>query len=151
MVVFKNRYMVMEILGTGGSAQRLQSLSQWTVTSAIKDSILINFGQHGLATCLHSLQVKYVNPITHLCVVRCSRDEYQRVWCAISFITTIENVQVIFNLLDLSGNVRPCREAAAKYDELKLKLLVQRSGIQLPVEQVERARLHLKKIEMIDA
>ncbi|KAJ7272760.1 hypothetical protein O6H91_Y394500 [Diphasiastrum complanatum] len=56
MVVFKNRYMVMEILGTGGSAQRLQSLSQWTVTSAIKDSILINFGQHGLATCLHSLQ-----------------------------------------------------------------------------------------------
>ena len=47
--------------------------------------------------------VKYVNPITKLCIIRTSREEYQKVWSAVTMVRSIGNCPVIFNLLDLSG------------------------------------------------
>lgn len=49
--------------------------------------------------------VKYVNPITKVCIIRASREEYQKVWVAITMITSIGNCPVVFNLLDLSGKL----------------------------------------------
>lgn len=47
--------------------------------------------------------VKYVNPITKVCIIRASREEYQKVWSAITMVRSIGNCPVLFNLLDLSG------------------------------------------------
>lgn len=47
--------------------------------------------------------VKYVNPITKVCIIRASREEHQKVWSAITMVRSIGNCPVIFNLLDLSG------------------------------------------------
>ena len=52
-----------------------------------------------LGVCL----VKYVNPITKLCIIRASREDYQNVWAAITMVRSISNCPVVFNLLDLSG------------------------------------------------
>eukprot|EP00250_Pteridium_aquilinum_P013562 c21422_g1_i2 orf=100-486(+) len=98
-MVVKNRYLVMEIFCEGEGP----ALTHSAITNAIKDSILHNFGEFGLGSSLTSLQVKYLNPITKLCVIRCSRTEYERIWCAITFITSISNCPLFFNLLDLSG------------------------------------------------
>lgn len=47
--------------------------------------------------------VKYVNPITKVCIIRASRDEHQKVLAAITMVRSVGNCPVVFNLLDLSG------------------------------------------------
>ncbi|CAI9267211.1 unnamed protein product [Lactuca saligna] len=108
MVGFKNRYMVMEVSVDPNkdiSKDDPIILSQHNVSKAIKDSILLNFGECGLASSLGSLQVKYVNPITKVCIIRASRDEHQKVLAAITMVRSVGNCPVVFNLLDLSGPV----------------------------------------------
>jgi ribonuclease P/MRP protein subunit POP5 len=105
MVHFKNRYMVMEVFidtPVKGQPDPL-ILTQINITKAIKDSIQLNFGECGLAACLGSLQVKYVNPITKLCVIRVSREDHQKVWAAITMVRNIGKIPVSFNLRDMSG------------------------------------------------
>lgn len=59
MVGFKNRYMVMEVFVDPNkdiSKDDPIILSQHNISKAIKDSILVNFGECGLASSLGSLQ-----------------------------------------------------------------------------------------------
>ncbi|KAH9320892.1 hypothetical protein KI387_015531, partial [Taxus chinensis] len=105
MVVFKHRYLVLEIFlnpDREGKKEDERTLSELGITQAIKQSLETNFGEHGLAASLNRLQVQYLNPITKLCVIRCLRREYQKVWCAITLITSIGRCPAFFNLLDLS-------------------------------------------------
>ena len=67
MVQFKNRYLVMEVFidpnrDLGGSEPIV--ISQFNLTKAIKDSILLNFGECGLALSLRSFQ----GSILQLCI-----------------------------------------------------------------------------------
>ncbi|KAM7499854.1 hypothetical protein LguiA_024268 [Lonicera macranthoides] len=106
MVGFKNRYLVME--GFLDPNRELAAedpiiVTQFNVSKAVKESILLNFGECGLASSVGSFLVKYVNPITKLCIIRSSREEYQKVWSAITMVRSIGNCPVMFNLLDLSG------------------------------------------------
>ncbi|THF98730.1 hypothetical protein TEA_017802 [Camellia sinensis var. sinensis] len=122
MVGFKNRYMVMEIFLDPNRdlvADDPIIITQFNVSKAIKDSLLENFGECGLAHHLdHS---KYVNPITKLCIIRASREEYQKVWSAITMVRSIGKCPVLFNLLDLSVSIKACKNAALKCDELKFE------------------------------
>lgn len=59
MVGFKNRYMVMEVFLNPNRDQVASDsiiITQFNVLKAIKDSILVNFGECGLASSLGSLQ-----------------------------------------------------------------------------------------------
>lgn len=63
MVGFKNRYMVMEVFldpnrDLVGDDPII--ITQFNVSKAIKDSMLVNFGECGLASSLGSFQGKYV-------------------------------------------------------------------------------------------
>ncbi|XP_071709515.1 probable ribonuclease P/MRP protein subunit POP5 [Rutidosis leptorrhynchoides] len=131
MVGFKNRYMVMEVFVDPNRSISKDDpiiLSQHNVSKAIKDSILINFGECGLALSLGSFQVKYVNHITKVCIIRTSRDEHQKVWAAITLVRSLGNCPVVFNLLDLSGNIKACKTAALKCEDLKFEHLKIVSG-----------------------
>jgi ribonuclease P/MRP protein subunit POP5 len=58
-MVFKNRYMVMEVFMNPNRDQAAGDfiiLTQFNVSNAIKDSILVNFGECGLAASLGSFQ-----------------------------------------------------------------------------------------------
>ncbi|KAJ3690779.1 hypothetical protein LUZ61_019943 [Rhynchospora tenuis] len=96
-------------------------LSGFNVTKAIKDSIQLNFGECGLASSLLSFQVKYVNPITKICIIRASRDDHKKIWAAITMVRSIGRCPVTFNLLDLSGCIRVCRRKALECDETKFE------------------------------
>uniref|UniRef100_A0A453BRE2 Uncharacterized protein n=2 Tax=Aegilops tauschii subsp. strangulata TaxID=200361 RepID=A0A453BRE2_AEGTS len=116
MVHFKNRYMVMEVFidASRGEADPV-ILTQFNITKVIRDSIQLNFGECGLAASLGSLQVKYVNPVTKLCVIRVSREDHQKVWAAITMVRSIGKIPVSFNLLDeVSGPARKPRWSAKK-------------------------------------
>jgi len=104
MVHFKNRYMVMEVfIDAGRGESDPVILTQFNVTKVIRDSIQLNFGECDLAASLGSLQVKYVNPVTKLCIIRVSREDHQKVWTAITMVRSIGKIPVSFNLLDVSG------------------------------------------------
>ncbi|KAG8488532.1 hypothetical protein CXB51_016284 [Gossypium anomalum] len=153
MVGFKNRYMVMEVLLDPNkeiSGDDPIVVTQFNISKAIKDSILVNFGECGLASSLGSFQVKYINPITKLCVIRVSRDEYQKIWSSISMVRRIGNCPVLFNLLDLSGNIKACKTAALKCDELKFdqyKLMV---GARLSADVTQHMKNCLEKIRILE-
>ncbi|CAH1419190.1 probable ribonuclease P/MRP protein subunit POP5 [Lactuca sativa] len=152
MVGFKNRYMVMEVSVDPNkdiSKDDPIILSQHNVSKAIKDSILLNFGECGLASSLGSLQVKYVNPITKVCIIRASRDEHQKVLAAITMVRSVGNCPVVFNLLDLSGNIRACKSAALKCEDLifeKVKIIC---GIPR-TEDVNKHMQNLERIKMLE-
>ncbi|CAM6108885.1 unnamed protein product [Calypogeia fissa] len=140
MVVFKNRYLLMEILWFGTPlAESSSILTPSVVSAAIQESLVLTFGDHGLGSSLPSLQVKYVNPITSLCLIRCSRQEYQKVWCAISYATSLRKHPVVFNLLDLSGNIKSSQKIIPKCEAEKLKHLKLKLGASLTSAQLEAA------------
>ncbi|KAL8189339.1 hypothetical protein R6Q57_028905 [Mikania cordata] len=152
MVGFKNRYMVMEVFldpKKDISKDDPIVLSQHNISKAIKDSILTNFGECGLASSLGSFQVKYVNHITKVCIIRASRDEHQKVWAAITMVRSIGNCPVVFNLLDLSGNIKACKTAALKCEELKFEHLKIVSGVP-KTEDVNRHAQNLERIKILE-
>uniref|UniRef100_A0A0D6R3E5 Ribonuclease P/MRP protein subunit POP5 n=1 Tax=Araucaria cunninghamii TaxID=56994 RepID=A0A0D6R3E5_ARACU len=123
MVVYKHRYLVLEIyLNPDREDKDDGAFSDVAITIAIKQSLEANFGEHGLAASLIRLKVQYFNPVTKLCIVRCLRREYQKIWCAITLITSIGNCPAFFNLLDLNGSIRSCKKYALKYDKAKFAL-----------------------------
>ncbi|KAK3404191.1 hypothetical protein EUGRSUZ_K00052 [Eucalyptus grandis] len=140
MVGFKNRYMVMEVF--------LDPNRELGVDDPIIPTyILVNFGECGLASSLGSFQVKYVNPITKLCIIRASREEHQKVWAAITLVTSVGNCPVLFNLLDLSGSIKACKKAALKCDELKFEQYKLVSGSRLSPEVIQQMHNCQEKIK----
>lgn len=77
MVRFKNRYLLLELIWK--DARIDLSLPEAALLGAFRDSMQSNFGDYGLGTALASLQVKYFNSVTGLCIVRCSREQHRQV------------------------------------------------------------------------
>ncbi|XP_050386403.1 probable ribonuclease P/MRP protein subunit POP5 [Argentina anserina] len=153
MVGFKNRYMTLEVILDPNKEIAKKDpviITTYNVTKAIKDSILVNFGECGLASSLGSLQVKYVNKITRLCIIRSSREDHQKVWSAITMVRSIADCPVIFTMLDLSGSIRACKTAALKCDELKFeqhKLVV---GSNLSAQDTQEMQSNLELIKRLE-
>ncbi|KAK4433221.1 putative ribonuclease P/MRP protein subunit POP5 [Sesamum alatum] len=153
MVGFKNRYLVMEVFVDPNKDFSLDEpviITQFNLSKAIKDSILTNFGECGLASSTNSFQVKYVNPITKVCIFRTSREEYQKVWAAITMVRSIGNCPVVFNLLDLSGSIKACKKAALKCDESKFEQYKLSAGERLPADADQRMQNCLEKIKALE-
>ncbi|TXG48477.1 hypothetical protein EZV62_024352 [Acer yangbiense] len=163
MVGFKNRYMVMEVFLDPNRELLVDDpiiLTLFNVSKAIKDSLLLNFGECGLASSLGSFQVKYLNPITKLCIIRASREDHQKIWSAITMVRSIGNCPVLFNLLDLSGkckqlshrlgSIKACKNAALKCDELKFKHYKLVVGTRLSAEVSQHMQNCLEKIKLLE-
>ncbi|XP_050278080.1 probable ribonuclease P/MRP protein subunit POP5 [Quercus robur] len=153
MVGFKNRYMIVEVFldpNRDLAGHDPIIITQFNVSKGIKDRILVNFGDCGLVSSLGSFQVKYVNPITKLCIIRASREEYQKIWSAITMVRSIGNCPVLFNLLDLSGSIKACRNVALKYDELKFEQYKLVVGASLAIDAIQHMQNCLDKIKVLE-
>ncbi|XP_074572785.1 putative ribonuclease P/MRP protein subunit POP5 [Curcuma longa] len=155
MVQFKNRYLVMEIFIHGErdfiGRDTLRVISSSSISKAIKESVQLNFGECGLALLLGSLQVKYVNATTKICIIRVSRSEYQKVWSAITMIRSIGNNPATFNLLDLSGSIRACKKAAIKCEEAKYEQYVLATGDSVSLDFTNARKDSIGKINALDS
>ncbi len=74
---FKNRYLVLELWWKDGRAGG--GVDEPALLAAFRASLGAHFGAVGLGSALASLTVKYYNPGTGVCVVRCSREEHRQV------------------------------------------------------------------------
>lgn len=153
MVQFKNRYMVIEVLINGSkdsSGNDPIIVTEYNLLKAIKDKILLNFGECGLALSLGSLQVKYVNPSTKLCVIRTSRDDYQKIWAAMTMVKSIAKCPITLNLLSLSGTIKACKNAALKCEEAKFEQYKLEVGNLITPERLAQIRSYSEKIKMLE-
>ncbi|CAN0857875.1 Probable ribonuclease P/MRP protein subunit POP5 [Linum grandiflorum] len=153
MVSFKNRYMVMEVVLDPNRDLKGNDpiiITPFNLLKAIKDSILLNFGECGLASSLGSLQVKYVNHITKICIIRVARESHQNVWSAMTMVQSIGNCPALLNLLDLSGNIRACKVAALKCDEKKFEHYKLMAGELLSADVSQHMQNCLEKIKLLE-
>ncbi|CAN6248014.1 unnamed protein product, partial [Urochloa humidicola] len=152
MVHFKNRYMVMEVFIDAGKGEYDPViLTQFNITKVIRDSIQLNFGECGLAASLGSLQVKYVNPVTKVCIIRVSREDHQKVWTAITMVRGIGKIPVSFNLLDVSGSIRACKTAAMECDEAKFQQYKLAAGDRITPEIIQTVQTCFDKIRGLES
>ena len=84
MVRFKNRVLLVELIWKDGRID--ETLTEANIQSVLRESIALNFGDYGLGICLASQQVKYYNPLTNLCIVRCGREQYKGVCERFAFL-----------------------------------------------------------------
>ncbi|KAK6940821.1 RNase P subunit Pop5/Rpp14/Rnp2-like [Dillenia turbinata] len=118
------------------------------------NSILVNFGECGLASSLGLFLgktiFKYVNPITKLCIIRVLGEDYQKVWAASTMVRRMGNRPVIFNLLDLSGSIKDCKNAALKCEELKIEIYKLSVGGTLKGDVDQQIQNCLEKINLLE-
>ncbi|TVU13470.1 hypothetical protein EJB05_40528 [Eragrostis curvula] len=152
MVHFKNRYLVMEVFIDAGRGEcDPVILTQTNISKVIRDSIQLNFGECGVAVSLGSLQVKYVNPLTKLCIIRVSREDHQKVWAAITMVRSMGKIPISFNLLDVSGTIRACKKAALECDEAKFEQYKLTAGDRISPEIIQSAQSYFDKIRGLES
>lgn len=98
-----------------------ESINEAGLLAIFRESLMVNFGDHGVARSAMSLSVKYYNPVTNLCMLRCSTEEYRQVWCAVSMITEISNKRAMVHFLHLGGTMKTCQQAAINYNKRLLE------------------------------
>ncbi|KDQ15839.1 hypothetical protein BOTBODRAFT_173512 [Botryobasidium botryosum FD-172 SS1] len=134
MVRFKNRWFLVEFIRcetTTDGGRRPATVSSKQIWNALKDSVLLNFGDAGWGAVGGSLNVKYFSPVTNLCIIRVGRDNHQIAWGAITLLTTLENERFIPHVVHCSGTIKKVQQAAIRHNR----------------EVVGRLRARLKAVE----
>ncbi|KAJ4482239.1 hypothetical protein J3R30DRAFT_3681473 [Lentinula aciculospora] len=132
MVRFKNRWFLVEfipipsdtkILSTPpiplsrSSTEPIQlNLDGKAIYSALKQSVLSNYGDVGWGAVGLSLSVKYFSPTTNVCIIRVGRDQHKIVWGALTLLNGIESAKFIPNVVHVSGTMKHVQLAAIAHN-----------------------------------
>ncbi|KAJ3717070.1 hypothetical protein FB446DRAFT_736738 [Lentinula raphanica] len=128
MVRFKNRWFLVEFLPIPSNAKILSipstqskpaaqlELDGRKIHSALKQSILANYGDVGWGAVALSLSVKYCSPTTNICIIRVGRDQHNIVWGALTLLDGLEDMKFIPNVVHVSGTIKHCQLAAIAHN-----------------------------------
>ena len=95
-----------------------------SLLDAVKEAILCLHGDYGLASVQHSLNIKYLNAVTRVLILRCPRDHHKAVWAALTTITSFKKVPCVAHVLHVGGTIRSCQRALVKHNQSKLKEMI---------------------------
>eukprot|EP00040_Diaphanoeca_grandis_P004215 m.27609 g.27609 ORF g.27609 m.27609 type:complete len:149 (-) comp15774_c1_seq1:124-570(-) len=115
----KNRYMLVEIIFLDGKVD--ESLATKDIGKVLKDAVKTFHGDYGFSCVVSSLQVKAFRPLSSIAVIKVSRDHYEKLWTAMTFITSVRQRSCIFNLVHLAGTIRSCRKKMLQLNQKQLK------------------------------
>ena len=126
LILNPSRYLLVELVFSsaedGNSA--LTATTPKGLLNAIKEAILSLHGDYGLASVQQSLNVKYLNAITRVFILRCPRDHHKAVWSALTTITSLKKVPCAAHVLHVGGTIRSCQRALVKHNQIKLKEMI---------------------------
>lgn len=91
----------------------------------IKEAILSLHGDYGLASVQHSLNIKYMNAVTRVLILRCPRDHHKAVWSALTTITSLKQTSCAVHVVHVGGTIRSCQRALVKHNQHKLKEMIE--------------------------
>ncbi|KAL8722138.1 MAG: hypothetical protein Q9225_001331 [Loekoesia sp. 1 TL-2023] len=93
------------------------SLTPQLLVKAIKDQILLMYGDYGSGITSTGLHVKYLSPATSTAIIRCSRSNYQIVWATLTFMTHLPELSrqstlqpCVMQVVRVSGTIRKAEE-----------------------------------------
>ncbi|KAL5526719.1 POP5 [Sanghuangporus sanghuang] len=120
MVRFKNRWLLVEFIPftSEGVATYAPSdgLTGKYIWNALRDSVLVNFGDTGWGAVGSSLTVKYFSPTTNLCIIRVARDHHRIAWGAVTCIRKMQDRVYLPNVIHVSGTIKHAQLAAIQHN-----------------------------------
>ncbi|KAL8732499.1 MAG: hypothetical protein Q9166_002713 [cf. Caloplaca sp. 2 TL-2023] len=92
-------------------------LTPQLLAKAIRDQILLMYGDYGSGVTSTGLLVKYLSPATSTAIIRCSRANYEVVWAALTFMTHLPRLPdqdtlqpCVMQVVSVSGTIRKAEE-----------------------------------------
>ncbi|KAJ3175616.1 hypothetical protein HDU87_006114 [Geranomyces variabilis] len=126
MVRFKNRFLLFRLHynddpPAGPASSRHAALIDpvihgGNISSAVKESILLNFGDYGAGIAATSTAVKYFSPWTNTGVLRCARDHFELVWAALTFVTQLKGKSCTFRVVHVGGTIKSVQQETLDLD-----------------------------------
>jgi len=119
MVRFKNRWILVEFLSPS-DARTQRELTSQDIFFALRQSIILNFGDTGWGAVGSSLSVKYFSPTTSLCIIRVAREPHRIVWAAVSLLKSINERITIPHVVHVSGTIKHTQQAAIEHNRIAI-------------------------------
>ncbi|KAI6155417.1 hypothetical protein BKA82DRAFT_4078381 [Pisolithus tinctorius] len=116
MVRFKNRWFLVEFITVSPESSQQPSFDSKQLYSAVRQSVISNFGDTGWGAVGMSLTIKYFSPTTNICIIRVARDQHKLAWGAITLLTSVNGVRIIPNVVHVSGTIKHTQLAAIKHN-----------------------------------
>ncbi|KLO17385.1 hypothetical protein SCHPADRAFT_900658 [Schizopora paradoxa] len=119
MVRFKNRWLLVEFIPCTKdepSYSPSEGINSKHIWSALKDSIIANFGDSGWGAVASSLTVKYFSPMTNLSIIRVARDHHQIAWGAVTLLRTVQGKSYLPNVIHVSGTIKHTQLSAISHN-----------------------------------
>ena len=104
MVKFKSRYILIELKFE--NERKIQTLDPGRLMVMLKNKVQNLFGDIGLGKINKNLQVKYVNNVTNLVIIRVGRDNLKLMWTALSLMNELEGETVRMQVIGVSGTIK---------------------------------------------
>ncbi|KZS94217.1 hypothetical protein SISNIDRAFT_485136 [Sistotremastrum niveocremeum HHB9708] len=124
MVRFKNRWLLVEFMTFPTDTKETEApLGGKQIYTALKQSVIANFGDVGWGAVGSSLTVKYFSPATNICIIRVARDHYRTAWGAITLLRNIDGHLVIPHVVHCSGTIKHTQLAAIQHNREIIALL----------------------------
>ncbi|KAI0806024.1 Rpp14/Pop5 family-domain-containing protein [Irpex lacteus] len=119
-----NRWLLVELLPCPTSNSTILDTSTHTeseitskhIWSALKQSVIANFGDAGWGSISSSLTIKYYSPTTNVCIIRVARDQHPIAWAGVTLMTNVEGRRYIPNVVHLSGTIKQAQMAAITHN-----------------------------------
>lgn len=77
MVRFKNRHLIVQIMWKDRKIDA--SVDEKSILTALRKSMVTNFGDVGGGLANAALRVGFYNPLSNVCVIRCGRNHKRQV------------------------------------------------------------------------
>jgi len=107
---------LVEFLSLPYPSQQPTVLNSKQIYAALKQSVIVNFGDTGWGAVGSSLNVKYFSPATGVCIIRVARDPYRIAWGAVTYLSSIDGQKYIPNVVHVSGTIKHAQLAAIKHN-----------------------------------
>ena len=114
MVKFKSRYILVETLYEG---ERNRPFDSSKIANVLKKIVENLFGDIGLGKLNKNLQVKYMNNITNMLIIRVGKENLKLIWTALAMMNEIDSINMRMHIIGVSGSIKKAEKRAKKFLE----------------------------------
>ncbi len=119
MVKFKSRYILLEMLfdNNSGTPDTNRKIESSAMLKILKLHVERLFGDKGLGQISKNLQVKYVNNVTNLMILRVGKEFVNILWTVLTLMNEIDGDKVKMHIMGVCGTIKKCELKAKEYLE----------------------------------
>lgn len=90
------------------------NINHKTILHAIRKSLQEHYGDFGSGSAGMLMTLKYFSNKTSTGIIRCGRGQFETIVAAMSLVTKIEDQNITFNCVHVSGTIKKCEEFSIK-------------------------------------